>query len=110
MPTGWTGTVSRTTDGISFTYVFRFGSSDIWKIGWTTDLDARLADVRRHVPVELTRENWTPVLSQSHPSQNAAYAMEQHLLGLMEKHRTEGERVRCSEGEMQNAWELAVRP
>lgn len=108
-PTDWTGTVSRSTGGGASTYVFRFGSTDVWKVGWTSHVDERLAEVNKHVPVEVTLAGWERALEHPHPSGTEAYAMEQRILQLLDEHRTDGERVRCAEEDVRNAWALALR-
>jgi predicted GIY-YIG superfamily endonuclease len=97
--------VSRGVGGAAFTYVFRFGHSDIWKVGWTDDVETRLREMNRHIPIERTREHWLRQFAFEHPDREAAFAMEQRLLHLLGDHRTEGERVRCGEPMLQAAWD-----
>lgn len=108
-PVDWTHTVSHALGSPALTYVFRFGKRDLWKIGWTTDLKTRLSAVNKHVPSEVTGEEWVPALSNQHLTEEAAHAMEQRLLDLLEKHRTRGERVRCTEKDIRSAWSSAFR-
>jgi hypothetical protein len=86
-PSNWESTVSRATEGSAYTYVFRFGKKDIWKIGWATDVKARLAQVNEHVPSELLGESWVEGFKEPRPNQQEAYEMEQRLLELLAKHR-----------------------
>lgn len=51
-PSEWTS-VMRRKDGPASTYAFRFGDTDLWKIGFAARVEARLQEVNRHVPVEL---------------------------------------------------------
>lgn len=108
-PTDWAGMVSRSVGGSAYTYAFRFGSSEVWKIGWTENIDERLSSVNKHVPMEVTQAAWEPTLAHPHPSKADAYAMEQRLLELLNKHRTNGERVRCTEAQIKEAWALVLR-
>lgn len=108
-PSSWNGSVSRDATGAAFTYVLRFGR-DVWKIGWADDPAKRAADVGAHVPEEAIGENWRIGLTQRWGSSGAAYAMEQRLLSILGPKRTQGERVACSEGEMNAAWAKAIKP
>jgi T5orf172 domain len=87
------------------TYAFRFGERDVWKIGYAQNLSDRLNDVNKHVPREVLGERWSiTTLQQRWPTQTEAYEMEQRLLGLLAARRTVGERVCCTEDELQAAW------
>jgi hypothetical protein len=103
-PTSWSGEVSKDASAAALTYALRFGKRDLWKIGYAQDVNARLADINKHVPHEVINEHWTSALTQKWPSQTAAYEMEQRVLALLTKYRTVGERVGCTEHELQNAW------
>jgi hypothetical protein len=52
-PTSWTSQTGRDAEELSCTYAFQFGSRELWKIGHAKDVAARLADVNKHVPVEV---------------------------------------------------------
>jgi hypothetical protein len=94
----------RETDRESWTYVLRFGSRDVWKIGHTQDIDRRLEDVNQHVPFEDIGERWEAVLLKAWASAQQAYAMEQILLAALHRYRTTGERVRCPEAKIRRTW------
>ncbi len=108
-PADWTRTVTHVTAVSAYTYAFRFGSHDVWKIGWTDDVAARLAEVNSHIPYEVTGERWSRELENRHMDENAAYEMEQRLLVILSKHRTVGERVQCTLTDMKSAWVSAFR-
>jgi hypothetical protein len=97
--------VSRDVDAIAMTYAFRFGERDVWKIGYAQNLSDHLNDVNKHVPREVLGERWSiTTLQQRWPTQTEAYEVEQRLLGLLAARRTVGERVCCTEDELQAAW------
>lgn len=95
-------------DGPASTYLLRFGSSNIWKIGYAGDVSVRLNHVNQHLPVELIGVGWRLVQTALWPSQDIAYAMEQALFHLLADERTMFERVRCSEARIVAAWEKAL--
>jgi len=103
-PSDWSGTVTRTAQAESWTYAMRFGKRDIWKVGHSQDLDQRLREVNLHVPFEETSEAWTLILKQRWPDSIAAHAMEQRVFCALSTFRTVGERVRCTEAQLQSAW------
>jgi hypothetical protein len=104
-PTTWSGPVSRDGGAAATTYAFRFGRRDIWKIGHAQDLSDRLYEVNKHLPYEVLGERWSiTTWQQRWPTQTEAYEMEQRLFGLLAARRTLGERVRCTEDELQAAW------
>ncbi|KQZ61105.1 hypothetical protein ASD67_17675 [Sphingopyxis sp. Root1497] len=94
-------------DGPAFTYAFRFGRTSVWKIGYTSDLAARLAEVNRHLPVETDCATWTVARSHSWPGRHPAFAMEQDIFERLASSRTHFERVRCSARALDAAWEAA---
>lgn len=104
VPTAYTASVVRTLDRTSWTYVFRYGETDLWKIGHTQNVATRLADVNRHLPVEVTAAIWKLYARQSWPESKAAYDMEQRLFAALASHRTQGERVRCDRECLTIAW------
>jgi hypothetical protein len=103
-PTSWSGTIERDADQESFTYVFRFGRRDVWKIGHAVDVSARLAEVNKHVPDEVIGEKWTLVLTHKWPNQLAAYEMEQRVLRLLRTPSSVGERVSCTLKQLEAVW------
>jgi hypothetical protein len=104
VPGKWTGTVTRSMEGGRWTYVFRFGESDVWKIGFAEDVDARLREVNTHIPIELLKVQWCHFARQRWSTAAVAYEQEQLLLADLGWARTERERVRCTEAEIRAAW------
>ena len=108
VPSDWSGIVTRDAAQEAWTYVMRFGQRNVWKIGHTQDLESRLAQVNQHVPHEELGERWAIVMHQHWESSLLAYEMEQRVLGVLGFYRTEGERIRCSEVELQGAWKKCL--
>ena len=92
----------------AFTYAFRFEDSNYWKIGYTGDIDKRLKEVNKHIPVDLLKQSWKHNLKQGSPSETDAYNMEQRVLELLIKYRKQGEMVECSETILLSAWAKAI--
>ena len=105
-PGTYTSTVSE-KEG-EWTYAARFGTSLIWKIGHTSDLDQRMRDLNAHIPVEYLEERWSIGWWQKWPSTDRAREMEQRLLTILADKRTQGERVKCGEDEIKQAWIEAI--
>lgn len=103
-PSSWVGEASRDAGGEAFTYAFRFGRSDIWKIGHTVDVNNRLKQVNCHIPTEVFPEKWIAHFQQRWDREIDAYDMEQRVLKTLERHRTEGERIKCPEETLWSAW------
>jgi Meiotically up-regulated gene 113 len=105
VPTDWSSQVVRNAGEPSFTYAFRFGAHDLWKIGHAKDVRGRLAEVNKHVPTEVLREAWTFAYQHRWPTEPEAHKMEQLLFSKLEKYRTSGERVQCSHDVLTAAWQ-----
>ena len=103
-PSSWEGSTGRDVNRSAFTYAFRFGRTDIWKIGHAIDVKERLKQVNCHIPPEAVPERWDAKFQQAWDSETDAYAMEQRVLRTLTASRTEGERVRCTEAELWTAW------
>ena len=103
-PSDWSGVVKRDAAREAWTYVMRFGARNVWKIGRTQDLALRLAEINQHVPHEELGERSALVMHPHWDSSFRAYEMEQKVLGVLGPYRTEGERIRCSDEELQTAW------
>lgn len=108
VPSSWTGASGRDVNRTAFTYALRFGNTDIWKIGYAVDVKERLKQVNWHIPMEIVPERWSLKFQQQWQSETDAYAMEQRMLRGLDRHRTEGERVKCSEPELLTAWLAAI--
>jgi T5orf172 domain-containing protein len=98
-PSSWTGATGRDVNRTAFTYSLRFGSLNIWKIGYAIDVKERLKQVNWHIPPEAVPERWGIKFQQQWSSEPDAYAMEQRVLKVLSNHRTEGERVSCTESD-----------
>jgi hypothetical protein len=103
-PLGWKAIVSREVSGPASTYAMRSGNSDVWKVGFSTNLTARLAELNRHIPVELLNCRWVLALERRWPDSISAYQMEQRVLARLSDLRTTGERVQCAEKLLARAW------
>lgn len=93
------------------TYVFRFGTRNVWKVGWAYDAANRLAELNTHVPSEvLDGQLWTGKnggMTEKWASSLQAHAMEQRVLNTFPGDRKYGERVHCTREEMEAAWREA---
>jgi hypothetical protein len=106
-PSSWEGTIVR-ANGPAWTYVFKFGDTDLWKIGFAADVEARLGQVNQHVPVELLDGCWSLHNCTKWRNPDLAYAMEQKILLFLKDYRTMFERVRCNRETLERAWENAL--
>jgi hypothetical protein len=108
-PSSFMAAISRQVGAPSWTYLLRYGGSDLWKIGHTENVVHRLADVNRHVPIELTGHCWALFARVRFDDSLAAYNMEQRLLVALNSYRTQGERVRCSVSRLIEIWTQCVQ-
>ncbi len=92
----------------AFTYAFRFENTDYWKIGYAGDIDKRLKNVNKHIPVDLLKQSWKRKFKHRSSSETGAYNMEQRVLALLIKYRKQGEMVECSETILLSAWAKAI--
>ncbi len=107
-PISWIREASRDSGRESFTYVFRFGCTNVWKIGHAINVTDRLKQVNCHIPSEVVPSRWREHLRHRWDSEIAAYEMEQRVLNTLTPHRTEGERVKCMEPQLRSAWQLGI--
>lgn len=103
-PSDGTWSVSQTADTPAFVYALRFGNHGIWKVGWTVNVRRRLKRINDYIPHEVVKDHWICVYQEPVPSRSRAFDMEQFLLNALEKYRTHGERVNCSEKTFAAAW------
>jgi hypothetical protein len=106
-PASWEQLIKREI-GPASVYVLRFAESAVWKIGFAGDVEARLRDVNRHIPVELLGQRWTLIRTKLWPSSDMAYQMEQRILEILTAKRTVYERVQCPEPIVEEAWQRAL--
>jgi len=107
-PSNWEEIVSHTSDQQAFTYAFKFGKTQAWKIGRAIDLKARLSAVNKHIPFEVVGHSWEFVFQQKWENMQQAHDMEQKVLDLLEPYSIGGEMVRCSEAQVLQAWMKAI--
>ena len=107
-PTSWTSTTHRDSETESWTYAFRFGSKDIWKIGHAKDVAARLTEVNRHVPEEVIGEGWRVVLQHRWDTETKAYEMEQRVLKALRTPTSVFERVCCTRRQLESVWSASL--
>jgi hypothetical protein len=89
----------------SFVYILRFQNTDIFKVGWAFDVQARARDINQHIPSEVLDQQWEVFLWREYPDQFYAYDAEQRLLqGPLKKHRTRGERFTIGENALRSIW------
>lgn len=108
-PAAWNAEVAHDPNTEAWTYLMRFGQRDVWKVGHTQDVDRRLSELNLHVPHEELGECWALVRLTCWANSFQAYEMEQKLLAGLHLYRTEGERVRCDQNEIETAWLDAAR-
>lgn len=104
VPSDWSGQVTRTTSGPTWTYLVRFGERDVWKIGHAANISERLTELNKHVPSEVLGESWSVVGALEWTDATAAYVAEQRVLNQLKPYRTVGERLRCSEETIKLSW------
>jgi hypothetical protein len=107
-PTEWQGIVSRGIGTEAWTYAMRFGRRNVWKIGHAQDTTVRQAELNLHVPHEELGERWELRLRQRWPDSVQAHAMEQRVFRSAAAYRTVGERLRCTEAQLQAAWSASL--
>ena len=92
----------------AYTYIARFGKTDIFKIGYSNDPARRLGELNKHIPSQEAPqlEKWEMELTHKWNSILKAYGIEQALLKKLVAHRTEGERVQVSPKALRNAWDI----
>lgn len=65
----------------AWTYAYRLGMQNIWKVGWAHDPLKRLAELNQHIPSEvLGTPSWQVGWNQKWASAGQAYSMEQKVL------------------------------
>lgn len=85
-------------------YVFRFETSDIFKIGWAFDVAQRLGDINKHIPDEYLQMKWTLFAAQRFKDQFSAYGVEQEFLRALSRFRTSGERIKIDAKAFRKHW------
>jgi hypothetical protein len=108
IPVTWSGCVIRDVLRPAVTYVLQWGNSDVWKVGQTNDIERRVSQINKHVPVEILGTYWNLLTTQQWDNCVLAHAMEQEVFRLLHTSRVLGERLRCSEETLRQAWTEAA--
>lgn len=105
-PSEWSAQTAH-LDGVTATYLLRFGDTDVWKIGISQNPSSRCSALNFSIPTEILEGRcWEVMDVHWWPSGAPAYKMEQMVLSLLERSRTANERVQLPEQEVKTAWEL----
>jgi len=104
VPSGWTREVANDATKEAYVYALRFGSHDLWKVGWAVDVKKRLKMINDHIPDEIVPDKWHCIYFERTDSKVAAYRAEQAVLSALATFRTRGERVACDERVFSTAW------
>lgn len=100
--------VTKSAQETSFTYAMRYGTTDIWKVGHSTNVMDRLSTINQHIPFEIGATQWKVELQQKWPDAVTAHTMEQRVFELLANKRTTGERLSCTMAELGTAWQQAI--
>jgi hypothetical protein len=109
VPSSFMTTMVRDGDRRAFTYAVRFGNRNVWKVGWAHEPADRLRELNAHVPHEVIGQKWGGGWIQAWASAEQAYAMEQRILNSFDSGRRIGERIQCTEAQIEIAWQKAWR-
>lgn len=107
-PTSYEALIIKTCDGPCFTYLLRFGSRDIWKVGMSVNPDRRLVEINAHIPSEILDEEWQIVRLACFKDPQTAYDAEQRILDYFRAHRTAGERISLPLAQVSAGWDAVV--
>ena len=95
----------------TFTYIFRFGNRDCWKIGYSKDLKRRQKEFAQYVPHEVLGEQWDkkPFWKKKWPTKGSAKVVERALLEAFgTRFDCKGERVQCTLQELKKTRDYAL--
>lgn len=109
LPISWIGIVQRSAEEPAFTYALQFGNRNVWKVGHTVDLGERIDQINKHIPYEVIGEKWEVRFQQRWNTSLLAHEMEQTVFQLASAARTVGERLFCSNTDIEAAWQSAFR-
>jgi hypothetical protein len=107
-PVAWSGRVSRDNLQPAVTYILQWGETDVWKVGHAIDIEKRLSQVNKHVPVEVLGISWNLLTTQAWENSVLAHAMEQEVFRLVDRCASQGERLRCGVSPLLRAWNEAM--
>ena len=87
------------TDKNAVVYVARWGLTNLWKIGTTTNIVRRLREFNEYIPSYEFNDQpiWTFILAKDFLTKKKAYDVEQKILNdpSLKKYNTSGERFKC---------------
>jgi hypothetical protein len=107
-PTSWNGSTGRNVNRKAYTYAFRFGNTEVWKVGHAVDVADRLNEINKHVPTEVLKLEWHAIMQQAWNTEVDAHGMEQRVFENLKLYRTVGERLKCKEQVLMQAWMTAI--
>jgi hypothetical protein len=89
-------------------YLIRFAKRNIWKVGWAFKAEQRILDINKHIPSELTSENWSIVRTFRCENQFEAYYREQYIFSEIKSRNINiiNERFQLSEQITLNYWAM----
>lgn len=96
----------------TFTYIFRFGNRDCWKIGYSKDLNRRQREFAQHVPDEVLGEQWgkKPFWTKEWSTKESAKVAERALLeAFRTSFNCKGERVQCTLQQLKTTRDYALK-
>lgn len=103
-------TVSEPNDKESVVYIARWGRTNLWKLGCTTNIKKRIKDFNQYIPVTEfpDQDIWKLYETHSFPSQKHAYEVEQKIFNDPEikPFRTSGERLN---GDLQDIKKIYIK-
>lgn len=86
-------------------YILRFGETDVFKLGWASNVQQRLHDINNHIPHEILNLSWKLFLVKDVDDQFTAFRIEQSMFnGIFRQFRTVGERLRCAPNKLRDLW------
>ena len=97
---GYTVEPTDPTTSTAKTYIARYGLTNVFKFGWTSNLDERLSQLNQHIPDEQEipgHARWNFYFISSQVSSNEAHETEQAIREKLRPYHTIGERFICSQ-------------
>lgn len=103
-PIAWKSLVERKLGQQASTYLLRFGKTNCWKVGWALEPKKRLTEINKHIPYEVIEQKWHLHMWQPWPDEKMAFEMEQRILNATSTFRSIGERLICSQQDIESIW------
>ena len=107
-PVAWSGRVTRDNLQPAVTYIMQWGETEVWKVGHAIDIEKRISQVNKHIPVEVLQVSWSVLATHQWENCVFANAMEQEVFRILDPNRSMGERLRCTEEALGQAWAQAA--